>query len=538
MFIRVNKQTNKDGSLRQYLQICHTVRVDKKTVRQKTLCTLGRLEDLLGNGSVDSIIEGLAKFSERYFERIHGTGSSSSVELLWTKEFGPVYLFRKIWEQLGIGKFLHKLMEDTDAAVQYEEAIFAMVLNRLMDPFSKYRIFRQWVQTVYAQGLTDVQLHHYYRALDCLAEYKDEIEQKLYGRLTDLLSLDLNLVFYDTTSSYFEGEDTDDIADFGYSKDHRGDRKQVVIGLLMTRQGIPIGHQVFPGNLHDSKTFAMIIEDLQKRFPIQKVILVGDRGMVSEANLDQIRSLGMEYVVGVKLRKSKHAQQLLSIRGRYKKLNNNLEIKSAVVNGEMYVLCYNPQGAQRDRASREAVLANLQQKLDKLGASGLVKNRAYSKFLTIEKTSAYIDPKKVEEDAKFDGKYAIRTNSDLSPEEAAVVYKELWRVEQAFRNLKDNLELRPMYHRRESRIRGHIMVCFLALVMESYLALRLKEIGCTQSVKDVLHDVSQMKVSLIRVNGEQQLVRNEIQGYANEAFRAIGTQAPPRVLKEGWQSEM
>ncbi|GAX88401.1 IS1634 family transposase [Effusibacillus lacus] len=527
MFIRINKQKNKDGSIRQYLQLCQTFRVDQK-VRQQTLLTLGRLEDLQ-QGSLDTLIEGLAKFSERYAQRIHGQGASS-VAVLWTKEFGPVYLFRKIWEQLGMGRFLRKLLDDVEVAVQYEEAIFAMVLNRLMDPFSKYRIFRQWVQTVYAQGLDEIQLHHYYRALDFLAEYKDLIEQQLYGRLTDLTTLDLDLVFYDTTSTYFEGDETDELAQYGYSKDHRGDRKQVVIGLLMTKQGIPIAHQVFPGNLHDTKTFGRVIEDLKKRFSVRKVILVGDRGMVSETNLEQIRTLGMEYVVGVKLRKSQQAQELLSIRGRYKKIRKNLEIKSKEINGETYVLCYNPDAAVRDETSRKVILEKLQSKLDQLGPSGLVKNRAYSKYLTIDKASARIDETKVEEDAKFDGKYAIRTNSSLTPDEAALVYKELWRVEQAFRNLKDNLELRPMYHRRESRIRGHIMVCFLALVMESYLALRLKETGCTMSVKDVLHDVSQMKASLIRVEGQEQIIRTELHGEANAAFVAIGTQAPPRVL--------
>ena len=271
---------------------------------------------------------------------------------------------------------------------------------------------------------------------------------------------------------------------------------------------------------------------MKQRFSIQKVILVGDRGMVSEANLEHIRELGMEYVVGVKLRKSKQAQELLSIRGRFQKVRNNLEIKSKEIDGETYVLCYNPDGALRDEASRKAVLDNLQAKLEKLGPSGFVKNRAYSKFLTIEKTAARIDETKVEEDAKFDGKYAIRTNSKLTPQDAAVVYKELWRVEQAFRNLKTDLDMRPMYHRKESRIRGHIMICFLALVMESYLALKLRESGSETGVKDVLHDVSQMKASLIRVDGVEQIVRTELYGEANQAFIAIGSQAPSRILQQ------
>ncbi|WP_339209875.1 hypothetical protein NSQ41_10395 [Aeribacillus sp. FSL K6-8210] len=192
MYIRINKQKNKNGSVRQYLQICRTFRVDNK-VRQQTLCNLGRLEHLLENGSVDNIIEGLAKFSERYFDRIHGQGSSSSVSVLWTKEFGPVYLFRKVWEKLGLGRLLRKIMDDSEAASQYDEAIFAMVLNRLMDPNSKHYIFKQWIDTIYAEGLSDIQLHHYYRALDFLSEQKEKIEEQLYGHLTDLTSLEVEI---------------------------------------------------------------------------------------------------------------------------------------------------------------------------------------------------------------------------------------------------------------------------------------------------------------------------------------------------------
>ncbi|RFA31662.1 hypothetical protein CAI16_20270, partial [Virgibacillus dokdonensis] len=359
------------------------------------------------DGSVDTIIDGLAKFSERYFDRIHGQGASSTVSIKWTKEFGPVYLFRKLWDKIGLGRLLCKLMDDAEVASRYDEAIFAMVLNRLMDPNSKHHIFRNWVKTVHAEGLSDIQLHHYYRALDFLYEKKEPIEQQLYGHLTDLMSLEVDIIFYDTTTSYFEGEKSDEeIAAYGYSKDHRGDCKQILIGLLMTKQGIPIGHQVFPGNLHDTKAFSRVITDIKKRYPIDRVILVGDRGMVSEKNLDQIKALGMEYIVGIKLRKSKKAQELLSIRGRYKEVSTNLKVKSKRIEGENYVLCYNPEAEERDKQTRKIVLEKLQKKLDKLGPSGLVKNRAYSRFLTVDKASARIDDGKVDEDAKFDGKYA------------------------------------------------------------------------------------------------------------------------------------
>ncbi|MDQ0340923.1 hypothetical protein J2S00_003763 [Caldalkalibacillus uzonensis] len=144
-------------------------------------------------GSIDSLIEGLAKFSERYIDRIHGQGSSSNISIKWTREFGPVYLFKKIWEKLGLARLLRKLMDDAEVASRYDEAIFAMVLNRLMDPHSKYRLFRKWIQTIHAEDLSDIQLHHYYRALDFLSERNEQIESQLYGQLTDLMSLDVIL---------------------------------------------------------------------------------------------------------------------------------------------------------------------------------------------------------------------------------------------------------------------------------------------------------------------------------------------------------
>ena len=346
MYIKVNKQKNKDGSLRQYIQVARSFRVNKKKVRQETLSTLGRLEDLQ-EGDLDTLIEGLAKFSDRYFERIHGKGNLP-ISIHWTKDFGPAFIFRKIWEKLNLKGFLQRALEDTNIVSHLDEAIFAMVLNRLMAPSSKYGLFRQWVQTIYAQGLSELQLHLYYRAHDFLTEQKESMEQHLFGQLTDLLNLEVDLVFYDTTSSYFEGDGPEELAEYGYSKDHRGDRKQVVIGLLMTKQGIPVAHQEFPGNLHDTKTFSVVIKDLKSRFQVDKVILVGDRGMVSETNLEEIRKLDMEYIVGVKLRKSKKAQQLLSIRGRYTQVKKNFEIKSAKIDGDTYVLCYNPDGAERD----------------------------------------------------------------------------------------------------------------------------------------------------------------------------------------------
>ncbi|MRR38964.1 IS1634 family transposase, partial [bacterium] len=360
------------------------------------------------------------------------------------------------------------------------------------DPFSKLMVSK-WIGTVYHPAFKELELHHFYRALDFLAQRKELVEEQLFNRVRDLFHLKLDLVFWDTTSTYFEGNGPHSLARYGYSKDSRPDRLQVVIGLLMTQEGIPVAHEVFPGNMADVKSFTEALRILAKRFLIRKVVLVGDRGMISEAVLKEIEAQGLEYIVGVRMRKVKAIDQVLSRAGRYREVQPNLKVKEVRHEGLRYIVCLNPEEAEYDRQARESMVQKLKRKLQKDGLKSLVGNSGYRRFLKVSGTEAAVDEKAVEEEAKYDGKYVLTTNNaTLTPEEVALGYKDLWRVERAFREMKSGLDLRPVFHWKDARVRGHIMVCFLAFLLESALRRRLQENNYGGPYIDLMQDLKQV----------------------------------------------
>ena len=304
MYVRKTTSKNKDGSTRTYVQIVQGYRENGK-VRHKIIANLGRIESLQ-EGQIDNLMEHLEKFAKETWIR----SRPENLRIEWTKQWGPALIFHRLWEELSVGPDLQTLLNGTEKTSPLAEAAFAMVLNRLCDPQSKLGV-SEWATTVYRQEFEQLQLQHYYKSLDFLAEYKDKLEVNLFHRIMNLFSMDLDLVFWDTTSTYFEGKGPEELAQYGYSKDKRPDRLQVVIGLLMTKEGMPIAHQVFPGNTNDVKTFKSILDDLRKRFNISRVITVGDRGMVSQKILKELRDSGMEYIVGMRMRHLKGIDYML-----------------------------------------------------------------------------------------------------------------------------------------------------------------------------------------------------------------------------------
>ncbi|QJA05887.1 IS1634 family transposase [Thermosulfurimonas marina] len=490
MYIRTKTFKNKDGSTRTYLYIVEGKRVNGK-VRQRIVANLGRLKKLQ-EGELDKLIEGLAKFSRRQWIE----AQARSIQAQWAKDFGPALIFRRLWEDLKLSSILKELLAGTEIAIDVEEAVFAMVLNRLCDPASKLGVSR-WKETVYRPEFERLKLHHFYRALDFLADHKEEIEEKLFERIRDLFHLELDLVFWDTASVYFEGRGAEGFCEYGFSKDHRPDRVQVILGFLMTREGIPIAHEVFPGATADVETFRVVLKDLQNRFRIRRVILVADRGMVS------------------------------------REVKGNLKVKEVWHEGRRYLICFNPEEAERERLSREEMVGKLEEKLRAGGLKGLIGNRGYRRYLKVEGSSAVVDREVLEEEARYDGKYVLETNAGLSVEEAALAYRGLWQVERAFREMKSGLDLRPVYHWTEKRIRGHIMVCFLAFVLEVVLMRRLREVGYEGSYQEVMTDLERLKAVEVTVDGRNYLVRTELEGKAYEVFKAVGIRVPGRVLEVG-----
>ncbi|MFQ5722509.1 MAG: IS1634 family transposase [Candidatus Aminicenantales bacterium] len=521
MFVRVKKFSGK-RTTRQYLQVVESFRAEGK-MRQRVLCTLGRLERLQ-DGGLDALIQGLSKFSKN-LEIIR---ASQDLVADWSKEYGAVLVFRKLWEELKMDQILKHHLKSHRYKSDIGEAVFALVLNRILEPYSKKRA-ELWLEEVYEPRFSSLRLQHFYRCLDFLSEHKPKIEEELFGEVKDLFNLELDVVFYDTTSVYFEGEGPEGLAKKGYSKDKRPDLNQILIGVLMTKEGIPIGCEVFPGNCYDGSTLKCALEVLSKRFHLKRVIFVGDRAMVSQENLSYLEQAGYEYILGVRMRQLRDVnKEVLSRAGRYHLVNESLWVKQVKVGKARYILCFNPEEAKRDAEERKVIVDNLEEKIKGGSLKKVLKGDA-QRYLKLERQKFTLDYQKIETEARYDGKYVLRTNTELSAEEVALAYKNLWLVENTFRNIKDILKIRPIFLWTEARVKGHVFICFLAFLLTVTLQKKLLQIAIKESLWKILRDVGKVKAVLLRVKNEPYLVRTELKGTAHLAFKSVGLSPPPRV---------
>ncbi|GBF35440.1 mobile element protein [Desulfocucumis palustris] len=493
-------------------------------MRQKVVLNLGRIEDLQ-EGSLDRLVASLVKFSKRKWIQ----AEAEKLMVHSAREWGLDLIFRHLWEQLGLHSILKSHFSKAHVSFHLAEAVYAMVLNRISDPLSKRGVI-QWIDAVYHPSFLELLPNHFYRSLDLLSENKDSIELDLFERTKNLFDLEVDMVFWDTTSTYFEGKGPDGLASYGYSKDHRPDRLQVMIGVVMTRAGIPIAHEVFPGNQSEVDTFRQIIADMRKRFKLTRVIFVGDRGMVSKELLDALDRDHIEYIVGMRMRKAIDVGEVLKTGGRYKTVKGNLRVKEVWYDADRYIVCHNPIQAEHDMHAREEMVQKLEKQIKQNGFKSLIGNSGYRRYVVIKKDSVVgINQKTLKEEARFDGKYVLRTNCQLDTDQVAIAYKDLWRVERAFREIKSSLDLRPVYHWRDSRVRGHIMVCFLALVLESALQRRLKEKEITVEYTYLLRDLQQLRAVELTMDDRKYLCRTELAGSAHQAFKGLGIRPPLQV---------
>jgi len=527
MFVRLKKFSGK-RTTRQYLQVVESYREEGK-MRQRVLCTLGRVERLQ-DGGLDALIQGLAKFSKNL------TVIRASQDLLadWSKEYGAILVFRKLWEELKMEGILKRHLKSHRYTSDIGEAVLALVLNRILEPSSRRRA-ELWLDEVYEPRFSELKLQHFYRCLDFLDEHKTEIEEELFSEVKNLFNLPLDIVFYDTTSVYFEGEGPRGLAQKGYSKDKRPDLNQILIGILMTQEGFPIGCEVFPGNCYDGSTLKCALEVLSKRFHLKRVIFVGDRAMVSQENLSHLEEYGYEYILGVKMRQLKDVnKEVLSRAGRYHLVsagsigNGSLRVKEVKVGEVRYILCFNPEEAKRDEQEREVILANLKEKI-KSGSLRKVLTGDAQRYLKLKGERFNLNYQKIEKEARYDGKYVLRTNTKLSTEEVALAYKHLWLVENTFRNIKDILKIRPIFLWSEARVRGHVFICFLAFLLTVTFQKKLLSMEVKESLWTVIKDIRKVKAVKLWVKNESYLVRTELKGMAHLAFKAVGLSPPSRV---------
>ena len=312
---------------------------------------------------------------------------------------------------------------------------------------------------------------------------KDLIEEKLFARRQDLFS-QLDIVFFDTTSLYFEGHGGETLGQYGHSKDHRPDERQMIVGVVLDGEGRPISCELWPGNTADVTTLLPVVDRLRQRFHIRKACIVADRGMICRETVDELDESGRPYILGARMRIQKEVrEQVLADSGRFRVVHEApqkstdpapLKVKEVLVEGRRYIVCVNPEQVVADKVRREQIVAGLREQL-KLGDKSLVGNKGYRQYLKVEGAGHFVvDEAKLEEEARYDGTWVLRANHiDLSAAEVALQYKKLWMVENWFRDCKTLLETRPIYHRRDETIRGHVFCSFLALVLRQELQARL-----------------------------------------------------------------
>lgn len=476
MFIR----TTRNATGQAYFHLVESYRVDGK-VRQRTLLSLGRVED----GRLDELAQAITK----HRDLLSAIDIAKTISVDATYLLGPLLVLRGLFARLGIDEALGRI-EDGHPKLEFSfrEIIFALVAARFVRPSSKLAVYEQMLAQFYPDLLEpkSIELHHVYRALDILAGSKDALETSLFMHGRDLFNRQVDVVLYDLTTLRFEStQETEKLRRFGFSKEKRNDCTQVVLGLVIDPEGMPLGFEVYPGNTVEGKTLVDIVGKMRNKFCVRRFIFVADRGLLSKANLDAIRAVEGEFIVGMRIGGLAKKRPELYDRSRFRKVKDGLEVFETTFGPDRGIVTWSRERALRDEKVRGDILDKIRAKLSvkkakrktKVSAKTFVSNTNYRFFLKgLDKgETPALDDTKIAAAAKKDGFFAIVTNlRDKTGEELFAQYKQLWRVEDVFGELKGTLKARPIFHWKDQRIIGHLTMCFIALVCEAHVTRVLR----------------------------------------------------------------
>jgi hypothetical protein len=554
MYLRITQRRNQDGSTVAYYALAeNTWNAAAKRSEAQIVHNFGRADQVDREG-LKRLVDSINRVLDQGDAVTRGAQEIPQIELDRVFELGVVLAARTLWEDLGIGMAIRRCITDGGLTAPHEAALFAMAANRLEQPGSKLACATRWLPDVAfmpdADGLAVDQL---YRALDFLAVWSDRIERDVFLQAADLFRLDVDLIFYDTTTAYFEIDEADEqpeewggklyapLRRRGHSKEGRDNQPQVIIALAVTRDGMPVRSWILPGDTADVATVARIKDDL-RAWRLGRCVFVGDGGMYSAENLATLsRGLG-RYILAVPMRKVKEIDaEVLTRPGRYKPVADNLHVKEVVVGeGERrrrYVLCLNPEEAERERHHREQVVVELDAELSLLrereadhpkAACTLLASRRYGRYLTTDYLGRpRLDAVKIKTAEKFDGKFVVITNDDtLSAEDVALGYKGAWIIESCFRRMKQTgLEVRPMFHWTPRRIEAHVKLCVLALQMQ-----RAAEIRCALPWGRIAHELAALKAVRYHTGGRSIVQRTKIADSLGGILKMLGVSMPKQIL--------
>ena len=565
MYLRSTPRRNKDGSEVRYLQLAHNVwDPQKRRSTVQVVYNFGR-EDAANREALQRLVASVTRFLDpdaALAAAADGLGFTES------RPLGGTWALDALWSRLGIGQVMRKLLKGRRLDDSAERVLFALVANRALAPSSKLAAARWASEDVLITGLDVTSDDACYRAMDWLLEIKDELEKKVFDNLANLLNLEVDLLFFDTTSTYFAIEDEDepvardssgnplaggnagsgeeggrrDPAGFrtwGKSKDHRDDLPQVIIGMAVTRDGIPVRVWCWPGNTADSALIRQVKDDMRD-WCLSRVIWVADRGFTSAENRRYLRKGGGSYIIGERLRSgSAEAQAALSRQGRYKDVAGNLKVKEVrIAEDERFVICFNPEAAERDAAVRARMTAQLTEAID--GSDQLSRDRraelrgvlstkpGLNRYLRVTPGGLLrVDAAKAKAEENLDGKYLLRTSDPkMTAEDIALGYKQLLEVERGWRDMKQVIDLRPVYHRREDRIRAHVILCWLALLLA-----RIAENACGQTWPVLRRELGKIHVGTFTGRAGTFRQRTEITKNQRDILKTLKIDVPPRVYQ-------
>ncbi len=559
MYLRSTPRRNKDGSEVRYLQLAHNV-WDPAAKRSKVqvLYNFGR-EDAASREALQRLAASVARHLEPGKAR---AVAAEGLEFAESRPLGGTWVLDALWGRLGIGPAMRRLLKGRRLDASAERVLFALVANRALAPSSKLAASRWVNEDVLVSGLGATTDDACYRAMDWLLEIREQLEKEVFGKAADLLDLEVDLLFFDTTSTYFQteeadapvardrhgnaagGEDADEgraagFRAFGKSKDHRDDLPQVVIGMAVTRDGIPVRVWCWPGNTSDSALIRQVKDDMRD-WSLSRVVWVADRGFTSAENRRYLRKGGNHYIIGEKLRSgSAEAEAALSRQGRYKDVAGNLKVKEVrIAEDERFIICHNPEGAERDAAVRARMIAQLTELIrdsDNLSRDkraelrGVISTKpGLNRYLRVTPGGLLrVDASRAKAEENLDGKYLLRTSDPkMTSEDIALGYKQLLEVERGWRDMKQVIDLRPVYHRKEERIRAHVILCWLALLLA-----RVAENTCGTTWPELRRELSRIHVGTFTGPAGTFRQRTEISQSQQDILTRLAINPPPKIYQ-------
>jgi hypothetical protein len=555
MYLRTTQRRNKDGSVVRYLALAENRRhPEKGHVEARVIHSFGR-EDQLDRAALERLVASIQRI-------LAGTGggpdarnaaSAGSIAIEASFALGVVHVAQALWTRLGIAEAIQARVEEKQLQAPHAAALLAMVAQRLDRPGSKLACHERWLDRVWLPEARELGLYQLYRAMDVLAEHGDAIEQAVFWRAVDLFQLDVDLVFYDGTTAWFECDEEDvarqewrgltfaPLRKRGHSKEGRDNDPQVVIALAVTRDGVPVRSWIFPGNTPDVTTVRTIKDDL-RTMRLGRVLFVGDAGLHSRANLHELAKGAGRYILATPIGRVKEIRdEVLSHPGRYADITPTLRAKEVVLGeGERrrrYILCLNEEEAGKQRWRRAEILKTLEVELASLkedhpkAACRLLASKRFGPYLgQDEHGRPCLDRDKVRRAEQLDGKFVLTTNDDtLSVADIALGYKGMWIIESCFRKMKTTgLEIRPMFHWMPHRITAHVKLCVLALMIQ-----RAAEIATGLPWRQLASLLERLKAVRYTSEGRTILQATTIQPELAEIFKKLGISAPKTILAVG-----